>query len=231
VKLTGILSASGIEEGDEAPYGRVVSPLVQTRSTSTISASGWTRAIDGPLNRLVEEHAEAEPDPDRNPYGNAVRHVREPLPVETAQRNDPGSPGTGGWRARRPPTVRRSRPRTGCHPRHDAKLGLPGSVMARRAPFIHEHLWATPYAETRLHRRPVSEPREPGEDGVHVWQRQGRSIDGVPLVLWPVLGVHHLPRPEQWPSCRSRRSTGAGAGRLLDRNPGDGRPGPAASCS
>jgi primary-amine oxidase len=34
---------------------------------------------------------------------------------------------------------------------------------------------------------------------VHVWQRQQRSIDGVPLVLWPVLGVHHLPRPEQWP--------------------------------
>ena len=31
------------------------------------------------------------------------------------------------------------------------------------------------------------------------WQRQDRSLDGEELVLWPVLGTHHFPRPEQWP--------------------------------
>jgi primary-amine oxidase len=73
-------------------------------------------------------------------------------------------------------------------------------VMARRAPFAHEHLWATPYAEDeRFIGGQYPNHAEPGEDGVHRWQRQERSIDGVPLVLWPVLGTHHLPRPEQWP--------------------------------
>jgi primary-amine oxidase len=34
---------------------------------------------------------------------------------------------------------------------------------------------------------------------VHVWRRQDRSLDGEEIVLWPVIGSHHVPRPEQWP--------------------------------
>ncbi len=34
---------------------------------------------------------------------------------------------------------------------------------------------------------------------MHVWQRADRSLENERLVLWPVLGVHHFPRPEQWP--------------------------------
>jgi primary-amine oxidase len=38
-----------------------------------------------------------------------------------------------------------------------------------------------------------------GEDGVQTWQRADRSLDGAELVLWPVVGVHHDPRSEEWP--------------------------------
>lgn len=34
---------------------------------------------------------------------------------------------------------------------------------------------------------------------MHVWQQADRSLENERLVLWPVLGVHHFPRPEQWP--------------------------------
>ena len=201
VKLTGILSASGITEGDAVPYGRVVAPRVQTPIHQHYFGIRLDTAIDGPLNRLVEEHAEPEPDPARNPYGNAVRYVRTPLTTETAQRTDPGTArhwrvesATGTNRYGEPTAYRLLIPDT------TRSFGHPDSVMARRAPFIHQHLWATPYDESeRFIGGQYPNHAEPGEDGVHRWQRQERSIDGVPLVLWPVLGVHHLPRPEQWP--------------------------------
>ena len=72
--------------------------------------------------------------------------------------------------------------------------------MATRAPFIHQHLWATPYApEERFIGGQYPNNAEPGEGGVHAWRRQDRSLDGEELVLWAVIGTHHVPRPEQWP--------------------------------
>jgi primary-amine oxidase len=203
VKLTGILSASGIVEGEEVPYGRVVSSRVQTPTHQHYFGLRLDTAIDGELNRLVEEHAEAEPDPARNPYGNAVRSVRCALTRESqaAMRTDPSI--ARHWRIESAdktnrygePTAYRLQIRNTTR-----SFGLPDSVMHRRAPFTHQHLWATPYdpAEKFVGGQ-YPNHAEPGEDGVHVWQRQDRSIDGVPLVLWPVLGVHHVPRPEQWP--------------------------------
>ena len=114
----------------------------------------------------------------------------------------------------------------------EAPYGRPGSVMARRAPFIHQHLWATPYApDERFVGGQYPNHAEPGADGVHVWQRQRRSIDGVPLVLWPILGVHHLPRPEQWPVMPVEAiHLVLEPDGFFDRNPALDIPDPAARC-
>jgi primary-amine oxidase len=233
VKLTGILSASGINEGDTAPYGRVVADRVQTPTHQHYFGLRLDTAIDGPLNRLVEEHAEAEPDPALNPHGNAVRNVRTALRRESqaARRNDPST--ARHWRVESASRTNRYGDPTAYRlsiPDTTAPFGLPGSVMARRAPFVHQHLWATPYdAAERFIGGQYPNHAEPGEDGVHAWQRQDRSIDGVPLVLWPVLGVHHLPRPEQWPvmPVESIRLVLAPDG-FFDRNPALDIPDPAA---
>jgi Copper amine oxidase, enzyme domain len=85
-------------------------------------------------------------------------------------------------------------------PNTTRSFGRPDSVMARRAPFIHQHLWAT-RADPAEQFIGGQYPNHavPGEDGVHVWQRQNRSLDGAEIVLWPLLGTHHFARPEQWP--------------------------------
>jgi primary-amine oxidase len=201
VKLTGVLSASGIEEGEAVPHGRVVAPRVQTPIHQHYFGIRLDTAIDGPLNRLVEEHAEPEPDPALNPYGNAVRYVRTPLTTETGRRTDPAT--ARHWRIESTSRTNRYGEPTAYRlklPDTARVFGRPDSVMARRAPFVHQHLWATPRDEAeRFVGGQYPNHAEPGEDGVHAWQRQRRSIDGVPLVLWPVLGTHHLPRPEQWP--------------------------------
>ncbi|HEV7965503.1 MAG TPA: tyramine oxidase, partial [Actinoplanes sp.] len=234
VKLTGILSASGIHDGEAAPYGRIVSRNVQTPTHQHYFGLRLDTAVDGPLNRLVEEHAEAEPDPELNPYGNAVRSVRTPLPRESqaARRTDPAT--ARHWRVESATAVNRYGDPTAYRlliPDTARSYGLPGSVMATRAPFIHQHLWATAYdpAEQFIGGQ-YPNHAEPGEDGVHVWQRRDRSLDGAELVLWPVLGVHHLPRPEQWPvmPVESIRLVLEPDG-FFDRNPALDIPDPAAA--
>jgi primary-amine oxidase len=36
-------------------------------------------------------------------------------------------------------------------------------------------------------------------DGVGAWVLQDRPLEATDLVLWYTLGVHHIPRPEDWP--------------------------------
>ncbi|MGW0651039.1 copper amine oxidase, partial [Streptomyces umbrinus] len=203
IKLTGMLSASGIEEGEEVRHGRVVSRNVQTPTHQHYFGLRLDAAVDGPFNRLVEENAQAEDDPRHDPYGNAVRMVRTPLLSESqaARRTNPAT--SRHWRVESAQKQNRYGDPTAYRlllPNTTRPFARPDSVMARRAPFVHQHLWAT-----------VSDPAEsyvggqypnqaePGEDGVQVWQRKDRSLDGAELVLWPVVGSHHFPRPEQWP--------------------------------
>jgi primary-amine oxidase len=203
VKLTGILSASGITAGEEVRHGRVVSERVQTPLHQHYFGMRLDVAVDGPRNRLVEEHAEGEDDPAHDPYGNAVRTVRTPLLSESvaARRTDPA---TGRhWRIESADQMNRYGEPTAYRlllPDTTRSFGRPDSVMARRAPFIHQHLWATRSdPQQRFIGGQYPNNAEPGEDGVHVWTQADRSLDGEEIVLWPVLGTHHFPRPEQWP--------------------------------
>jgi primary-amine oxidase len=37
------------------------------------------------------------------------------------------------------------------------------------------------------------------ENGITSWQKANRSLDNTDLVVWYNFGVHHIPRPEDWP--------------------------------
>jgi primary-amine oxidase len=203
VKLTGILSASGIEAGEEVRYGRVVAENIQTPTHQHYFGIRLDPAVDGVRNRLVEEHAEGETDPALDPYGNAVRNVRTPLLSEAvaARRTDPAS--ARRWRIESADRVNRYQEPTAYRlalPNTTRPFARRGSVMMTRAPFIGQHLWATRLDPTQnFVGGQYPNNAEPGEDGVHVWRRADRSLDGEEIVLWAVLGTHHFPRPEQWP--------------------------------
>jgi primary-amine oxidase len=203
VKLTGMLSASGIEKDEEVRYGRVVAENVQTPTHQHYFGIRLDAAVDGVRNRLVEEHAEGETDPDLDPYGNAVRNVRTPLLSEktAARQTDPAS--ARRWRIENAGATNRYGEPTAYRlslPNTTRSFSRPGSVMATRAPFIHQQLWATRSDPTQnFIGGQYPNNASPGDDGVHVWQQADRSLDGEEIVLWAVLGAHHFPRPEQWP--------------------------------
>ena len=158
--------------------------------------------MDGVNNRLVEEHAEGEPDRRLDPTARGAL-VREPLLSESvaAEQTDPTR--SRHWRIEWTERENRYADATADRlslPNIIRSYCRPDSVMATRAPFIHQHLWATRRdPEENFIGGQYPNQAEPGEEGVQVWQQADRSLDGEEITLWPVIGSHHVPRPEQWP--------------------------------
>ncbi|KAA9108531.1 primary-amine oxidase [Microbacterium rhizomatis] len=203
VKLTGILSVSGIDDGQKPLSGRMVSPNVQAPIHQHYFAIRLDPAVDGPLNRLVEVHAEVVEDEELNPYGNAVTMVPTVIASE-AQAGRLADPTRAlHWRIESADRTNRFHEPTAYRlslPNTTRLFAKPGSTVERKAPFVGKHLWATAYdpqerfiAGEYPNQAPVS------AEGITAWQEADRALDGAELVLWPILGTHHSPRPEEWP--------------------------------
>ena len=78
-------------------------------------------------------------------------------------------------------------------------LFVPDDYSLRRAGFIDHHLWVTPYdPDERFAAGDHPTLSEPGM-GLPAWTEANRSISDEDLVLWHTVGMHHLPRAEDWP--------------------------------
>jgi len=75
----------------------------------------------------------------------------------------------------------------------------PSEPVFRRAEVIGHTLWVTPYREDE--RWPCGDfPNLSEHDtGLPVWTAADRPIENTDIVLWYVFGIHHIPRPEDWP--------------------------------
>ena len=203
IKLTGILSVSGIDDGKMPAFGRMVSPNVQAPTHQHYFAVRLDTAVDGPKNRLVEVHAEVEEDDELNPYGNAVKMVAETIASEKDAGRMADSSRALHWRVENTEKTNRFGESTAyrLYIPHTTKLfAKPGSIVARKAPFVAKHLWATAYDANERYiagEYPNQAPLE--AEGITAWQQADRPLDGAELVLWPIVGVHHYPKPEEWP--------------------------------
>lgn len=69
----------------------------------------------------------------------------------------------------------------------------------RRAGFIDHDLWVTPYRpEERYAAGDYPTLSTPGQ-GLPEWTATNRSIAGTDIVAWYTIGMHHVPRTEDWP--------------------------------
>ncbi len=69
----------------------------------------------------------------------------------------------------------------------------------RRAGFIDHHLWVTPQRDAERYaagEHPTLS--EPGL-GLPAWTAADRDIRDTDIVVWHTIGMHHLPRSEDWP--------------------------------
>ncbi|WP_431895688.1 primary-amine oxidase [Micromonospora haikouensis] len=203
IKLTGVMSVSGIDDGQTPRYGRLVAPNVQAPNHQHYFGLRLDMGVDGPLNRLYEIHAEVEEDEALNPYGNACRMVRTPITTEAEAARSTNPAKAVHWLVESTSRTNRYGDQTGYRltlPNTARLYARPGSVVERKAPFVARQLWATPYEPTERFIAGEYPNQAPlGAEGITAWQQANRSLDGVELVLWPVVGVHHDPRPEEWP--------------------------------
>jgi primary-amine oxidase len=203
VKLTGILSTGAVAPGERPTHGQLLNedglygPIHQHFFNFRLDLD-----VDGPVNCVYEEHAEADPAGPDNPQDGAYRSVKTLLRRESEAQQviDPLRART--WKIVNPTKLNAMGEPVGYrlvpHGNVGSFAGAAASV-ARRAAFMTKHLWVTPFTEGERHAAGDYPNQHPGGAGLPAWTAADRSIEETDVVVWYTLGAHHQPRPEDWP--------------------------------
>jgi primary-amine oxidase len=157
--------------------------------------------IDGAANTLVRQRLVPQPAAEMAAGRSLWRVVEENVATE-----GPLSAGEHGgaeaWRIVNPNLENRlgQHPGYELRPGHSAISLLPPEDPAqRRAAFSAAPLWVTAYDPKELYAAGMYPNQSKGGDGLPVFAARHRPVDNADIVLWPTIGFHHLPRPEDWP--------------------------------
>ncbi len=201
MKATGIINTVGCIAGQPSKYGAEVSPGVEGQIHQHAFCARLDMAVDGDQNSVVECNTHVEED-SLNPYGNAF-YMRETL-LETEQvacrRANPATQRY--WKVINPNRLNQVGRPVGykLEPTHVlTQFVKPDSPSGLRASFMRNHLWVTAYdAEERY---PAGEymNHSTGAGGLSDVIKADRPVANTDIVLWHVFGLHHVPRPEDFP--------------------------------
>jgi primary-amine oxidase len=81
----------------------------------------------------------------------------------------------------------------------DLSLLPPDEWPQKRAGFSEHTLWVTPYEPNERYAAGVYVMGSKGDDSLAAWTRKNRNIMNADIVAWYTVGLHHVPRPEDWP--------------------------------
>ncbi len=202
VKLTGVLSTGAVAPGVRPEHGVLVAPGLNAMVHQHFFNMRLDLDVDGLDNAIDEVWSESLPPGAGNPYGNAFRACRRRLATELAARRRTDSASARWWEVVNPsvkhrlgePVAYRLVPGDNAVP-----FAQPDAPVSKRAGFLHEHLWVTPYAPTERYAAGDYPNMHPGGAGLPEWTSADRDIDGCDIVVWYTFGHHHVPRPEDWP--------------------------------
>lgn len=211
VGSTGVLNTKAVAAGSPdttvgtAPadaYGRLVDDRIVAVNHDHFFSFRLDLDVDGPANSLLVQRLAAKMQPD----SSRRRSVWVPESRIASTENDAklriDLERPALWR------IASSAPRE--DGRYPASYQLaPGTNVLplvpvdepphARAGFVDYHLWVTPYRPDELwaagHYTTLSAPGE----GLPKWTQADRPIADTDIVIWYTLGMHHVPRVEDWP--------------------------------
>ncbi len=202
VRATGIMVTTPYPEGHAPPYGTIVDERTYAPIHQHFLVARLDLDIDGPDNTVLMTETQQVPVGPDNPHGLGLTQVSTPLRTELEGIQD------YEWNTQRAWKVVSAE----CRNAHGTPTGyklVPGaafpamfpkdSPILQRSGVIDHTLWVTPYAEDE--RWPSGEfvVQSTEDEGLPAWTAQDRPIEGTDVVLWYVFGIHHVPRPEDWP--------------------------------
>jgi primary-amine oxidase len=158
--------------------------------------------VDGARNRVVEVDTIALPMDADNPHGNAFTLRETVLDSESAAQRMADFATCRSWRIES--TEARNRMGQPTAYRLQARDVLPTfshpqAMVTRRAGFMTRHLWVTAFDPAELFAAGSYPNQSAGGDGLPAYVAANRRLDGEDVVLWHSFGLHHIPRPEDFP--------------------------------
>jgi primary-amine oxidase len=201
MKATGIINTVGCLPGKPSKYGTEVSPGVEGQIHQHAFCARLDMAVDGDRNSVVECNSFVE-DAASDPHGNAFYMRETLLETELAGCRKASQETMRYWKVVNPNKLNHvGRPVAyKLEPAHVlTQFVKPASPSGRRASFMQNQLWVTAYdAEERY---PAGEymNHSTGDGGIADMVKADRPIADADIVLWHVFGIHHVPRPEDFP--------------------------------
>jgi primary-amine oxidase len=202
VKLTGIVLTTAAPEGLTAAHGTLVARGLLAPYHHHFFTARLDMCVDGSSNTAYEVHLESMPPGDHNPSGNAWTAKATLLRTEReAQQN--ADPARGRyWKVVNPAVSNRLGQPVGYRLVPGANtlpLAHPNADVLKRAGFLRNNLWVTPYDPAERYPSGDYPNQSPGGEGLPDWTQADRQIEETDIVLWYTFGIAHVPRLEDWP--------------------------------
>lgn len=202
VKATGIVNTVAVLPDTNPKYGTLVAPQLSGVIHQHFFGMRLDMQIDGQNNSIYEVDTHSEPMGESNPYGNAFYDEATQLKTESEAQRRNNINTARFWKIVNPSIKNIVGEPVGYKLDSIAAtvpFAHPESSIMKRAGFMKNHLWVTPYEEKEKYAAGDYPNQHAGGDGVATWTEQNRSLDNTDLVIWPTLGMHHVVRLEDWP--------------------------------
>ena len=201
VKLTGVVSTAAVMPGEVPKYGTLVAPQLNAPIHQHIFNVRMDMCVDGANNSVYEVDIVPEAESD-NPYGNAFYAKSTLLPTEQAAQRLVDPLKGRYWKIVNPsksnamgyPTAYKLMPGENTLP-----MARPDASVSKRAAYMTQHLWVTPYSPDERYPAGDYPNQNPGDAGLSCWTQDNRSVEDTNIVVWYTFAHSHSPRAEDWP--------------------------------
>ena len=208
VGATGIVEAKGVTaatvdadpQADE--HGRLVAPHIVAVNHDHYFSFRLDVDVDGPRNSFVQDRLRTRILPDDHPRRSlwAVAPQTARTEADAKLGIDLGHPAL--WRVVSGQRKNHVGYPTSYHllPGRTARTLLTEEDWPRRrVGFISHHLWVTPQRDAERWAAGDHPTLSDRGHGLPTWTAANRPIADTDIVLWHTVGMHHVPRTEDWP--------------------------------
>ena len=183
-------------------YGRFVAENTVALNHDHFLSFRLDLDVDGTENNLVVDRIVPRRLPEGSPRKSIWAVESSVAATESEGRLGMSMESPALWRITNPARLGPTGYPTSYHirPGHTAmSLLADDDNPQRRGGFSKSVLWVTPHDERERFATGWHVTGGSGQDGLPAWTSANRVIEQTDIVVWYTMGIHHVPRAEDWP--------------------------------